>query len=62
MWTIYILGSGDHGRTAGKNLCWIGALESKGLKVNLLKAKIMVSKIGPVTVRPMVNAVLCKSC
>ena len=51
------------------------ALESKGLKVNLMKTRVMVSKIGQVTVRPskkdpcgicgrktMLNAVLCKYC
>ena len=55
---------------------WKSALESKGLKVNLMKTKIMVSKIGQVTARlcckkdpcglsgrkTMLNAVLCKSC
>ena len=55
---------------------WISALDSKGLKVNLLKTKVVVGKIGQVTVRQsikkdqcgtcgantMANAVLCKSC
>ena len=54
---------------------WKNALENKGLKVNLVKTKVMVSKIGQVTVRPsskkdpcgicgrktMLNAVLCQS-
>ena len=31
---------------------WRSALESKGLKVNLIKTKVMVSKIGQITVRP----------
>ena len=52
------------------------ALESKGQKVNLVKTKVMVSKIGQDTVKSsskkdpcgiygrktMLNAVLCKSC
>ena len=55
---------------------WKSALDSKGLEVNLMKTKVMVSKIGQVTVRlsskkdscgicgrkTMLNAVLCKSC
>ena len=55
---------------------WKSALESKGLKVNLMKTKVMVSRIWQVTVRPsgkkdqcsiwgrkpMFSAVLCKSC
>ena len=55
---------------------WKSALESKGLKVNLMKTKVMVSKIGQVTVKQsskkdpcgicgrktMLNAVLCKYC
>ena len=52
---------------------WKSALESKGQKVNLTKTKVMVSKIGQVSVNPsckkdpcgrktMLNAVLCKSC
>ena len=55
---------------------WKSAFESKGLKVNLMKTKVMVSKIGQVTVKrsskkdpcgiygikTMLNAVLCKSC
>ena len=54
---------------------WKRALESEGLKVNMVKTKVMVSKIGQVTVNPsskidpcgiccgktMLNAVLCKS-
>ena len=51
---------------------WKSALQSKGLKENLVKTKVMVS-IVQVTVKPssrkdpcgrktMVNAVLCKSC
>ena len=31
---------------------WKSALESKGLKVYLMKTKVMVSKIGQVTVKP----------
>ena len=52
------------------------ALEGKGLKVNLTKTKVMVSRIRQVTVKPfskkdpcvsrgrktILNAVLCKSC
>ena len=55
---------------------WKRALESKGQKVNLMKTKVMVSKIWQVTVKPsskndpcgicgrktMLNAVLYKSC
>ena len=55
---------------------WKSALESNGLKVNQMKTKEMVSKIGQVTVRPsskndpcgicgrktMFDTVLCKSC
>ena len=55
---------------------WKSARKSKGLKVNLMKTKVMVSKIGQVTVKPcskkdpcgifgrktMLNVVLCKSC
>ena len=52
------------------------ALENKDRKVNLLKTKVMVSKIGQTSIKPtsmkyscgicglrtMANAVLCKSC
>ena len=31
---------------------WKSALESKGLKVNLIKTRVIVSKIGQVTVKP----------
>ena len=51
---------------------WKSALENKGLKVNLMKTKVMVSKSEQVTSKKdpcgisirktMVNAVLCKSC
>ena len=55
---------------------WKSALDCKGLKVNLVKTRVMVSKIEQVTVRPsnkndpygicgrraMVDVVLCKSC
>ena len=55
---------------------WKGALESKGLKVNLMKPMVIVRKIGQVTVKPsskkdpcgicgrktILNAILCKSC
>ena len=55
---------------------WKSALESKGLRVNMVKTRVMVSKIGQITVSPsskkepceicgrktMENAVLCKSC
>ena len=55
----------------GKFYCWNSALENKGLKVNLMKTRVIVSKIGQV--RPsskkdpcgicgrktMLNAVLC---
>ena len=54
---------------------WKSAVESKGLKVNMMKTKVMVSKIGQVTVKPsrkkdpcgicgrktIANTVLCKS-
>ena len=59
-----------------KFYAWKSALESKGLKVNLMKRKIMVSKIGQISIRSsgkkvqcgicgrktMADAVLCKSC
>ena len=55
---------------------WKSALESKSLKVNLVKRRVMVSEIGLVIVQPscknvqcgicgrktMENAVFCKSC
>ena len=55
---------------------WKSALEINGLRVNLMKTKVMMSNIGQVTVKPsskkdpcgicgrktMLNAVLCKSC
>ena len=53
---------------------WKSAVESKGIKVNLMKTKAIMSKIVQVTVKPsrkkdlcgicgrMLNAVLCKSC
>ena len=55
---------------------WESALKSKGLKVNQERTKVMVSKIGQVTINPsskkdpcgicgkktMVNTVLCLSC
>ena len=55
---------------------WKSALENKGLKVNLMKSNVVVSKIELVTVKPsstkdpcgicgrktMLSAVLCKSC
>ena len=58
-----------------KNYTWKSALESKGVKVNLVKTKVMVSVIGQISLNPcskkdqcgicgrktMVNAVLCKS-
>ena len=54
---------------------WKSAVESKSLKVILMKTKVMVSKIGHVSVRPsykndpcgicgrktMLDAVLCES-
>ena len=75
LYTDDSLCSGDHGGTAGIFHSWKSALESKGLKVNLVKTKITVSKIGPATVKSssqkdpcgicgrktMVHAVLCKS-
>ena len=59
-----------------KFYCWKRALESKGLKVNLMKANVMVIKIGQVTLKPsskkgpcgicgrktMLNALLCTFC
>ena len=59
-----------------KFYCWKSAHESKGLKVNLMRTKVMVRKIGQVTIKPfskkdpcgicgrktMLNAVLCKFC
>ena len=55
---------------------WKSPLESKDLKVNLMRTNVMVRKIGQVTEKPsnkndpcgicgretMLNAVLCKSC
>ena len=68
--------SEEHGGSALKTFAWKSALESKGLKVNLVKTKVMVSKIGQISMKPsskkypcgicgrktMANAVLCKSC
>ena len=34
-----------------KNYTWKRALESKGLNVSLMKTKVMVSKIGQITVK-----------
>ena len=31
---------------------WKSALESKGLKVNLVKTKVIVSKIGQIGIKP----------
>ena len=59
-----------------KNYTWKSALESKGLKVSLVKTKVMVSVIGQISINPsskkdpcgicgrktMLNAVLWKSC
>ena len=41
---------------------WNSALESKGLKVNLMKTKVMVSKIGQVTVKPCSKKDPCGIC
>ena len=41
---------------------WKSALWSKGLKVNLMKTKVMVSKIGQVTVRPSITKDTCGIC
>ena len=41
---------------------WKSALESKGLKVHLLKTKVMVSKIGQVTVKPCCMKDTCGIC
>ena len=45
-----------------KYYCWKSALESKGLKVNLMKTKVMVSKIGQVTVKPSSEKDPCGIC
>ena len=59
-----------------KYYCWKSAHESKVLKVNLVKTKVMMSRIGQITVKPsgkkhlcgicgrktMVNALFCDSC
>ena len=44
------LDGGDRGGTAGKSYSLKRAVESKGLKVNLVKTKAMMSKIGQATV------------
>ena len=31
---------------------WKSAFESKGLKVNLVKTKVMVNKIGQISIKP----------
>ena len=41
---------------------WKSALESKGLKVNLMKTKVMVSKIGQVIVKPSSKKDPCGIC
>ena len=41
---------------------WKSALESKGLKVNLMKTKVMVSKIEQVTVKPSSKKDRCGIC
>ena len=41
---------------------WKSALESKGLKVYLMKTKVMVSKIGHVTVKPSSKKDPCGIC
>ena len=60
----------------GKNYGFNSAFDSKGLKVNMMKTNVMVSKIWQVTAKPsckknpcgicgrktMLNAGLCKSC
>ena len=46
----------------GKFHGWKSALDSKGLKVNLMKTKVMVSKIGQVTVKPSRKKDLCGIC
>ena len=38
------------------------ALDSKGLKVNLMKTKVMVSKIGQVTVKSSSKKDPCNIC
>ena len=45
-----------------KNYGWNSAIESKGLKVNLMKTKVMVSKIWQVTVKPSSKEDLCCIC
>ena len=41
---------------------WKSALQSKGLKVNLVKTKIIVSKIWHITVKPSSKNVPCGIC
>ena len=41
---------------------WKSALESKGLKVNQMKTKVMVSIIGQATVRPSSKKDPCVIC
>ena len=41
---------------------WKGALESKDLKVNLMKSNVMLSKIVQVTLKPSSNKASCGIC
>ena len=41
---------------------WKDALENKGLKVNLMKTKVMVTKTGQINVRPSSKKGLCGIC
>ena len=45
-----------------KNYAWKSTLESKGLKVNLVKTNVMVSKIGQISIRPSSNKDQCGIC
>ena len=46
----------------GKCYGWKSALESKGLKVNLLKTKVIGSRIGQVIVNPSSKKDQCGIC
>ena len=57
-----VFDSGDNGGTAYRINTYIGALLSKGLKVNLLKTRITVSKIGQINIRTSSEKDPCGIC
>ena len=41
---------------------WKSAHDSKGLKVNLVKTRVMVSKIGQINIKPLSKTDRCRTC